>query len=363
MNVTTNSCLSQHFENEEMRPRNGLLYPVLAGYYYYHLISLTMKHWHHIENVHRFELNTMLDWCFSMTSQALQQFEHHAACPHDLAMLCVANQFLMKWSMLCLFADIVLCQVDRFLALYWNAEYNERLDDDKAKRVILVTKLIIAILTLGCVLLDPGSFSCTPNIRFACAFFVWKALFYRSIPMFISLLTIFAVSLYVWSVMLKHQRMVAPVVNNLNVPPPPDIPSVSAAVEQDIVVEDIVVEDIEEGDEEREEVVVKRTDNNPHLFFRVTKEKVLKTKCFPVSPSKALFEKTKLILKSSLMTLCLTLTMVPQNLVVVYVFVKQSNCFNDPMLITYGNTSGFIALINLICYPLLVRRKLRQSTL
>ena len=211
---------------------------------------------------------------------------------------------------------------------------------------------------MACVLLDPDSFACTPNLRFACVFFVEKALFYRAIPMFLTLFTITAVSLYVLSVILKHQRTVAPAPVNLN--PPSNIPTVSAAVEQDMDIENI--EEVEEEKKEKE-VVVKRTNSNPHLFVRVTEERVVKIKknCFSIaSSSKEFFEKTKVILKSSLMSLCLISTMIPQNVVVIYVFVKGSNCFNDPMLIKYGNTSGFIALTNLICYPLLVRRKLKQ---
>ena len=217
---------------------------------------------------------------------------------------------------------------------------------------------------MACVLRDHDSFTCTPQLRFACVFFVEKALFYRAIPMFLTLFTITAVSLYVLSVILKHQNAVAPAPVNLNpssnLNPPPNIPTVSATVE-----EDMDIENIEEGEEEKKEkeVVVKRTNSNPHLFVRVTEERVVKIKknFFSIpSSSKEFFEKTKVILKSSLMSLCLISTMIPQNVVVIYVFVKGSNCFNDPMLIKYGNTSGFIALTNLICYPLLVRRKLKQ---
>ena len=355
-NTTSNSCFGT-FEIEEMRPRNGWIYTLITCYFFSHLTCLTNKHWHQLEPVHRFELNALLDYCLLMMSQAIQQNEQYLNCHFGLKIFCLVNQILQKWSNFCLFADIILCQVDRFLALYWNAEYKERLEDNTSKIVIGVIKLVIAVLAFGCVLFDPSSFSCTPDVRFACHYFVKKALFYRAIPMLMSLLTIVGVSLYVLSVVLKHQRTVAPVINNN--PVAPHIPTVSAAVEQDMH-----VEDIEEGEEEKEEdkVVVKRNNSNPHLFIRVTREKVgrIKKNISIPCPSKIFLEKTKVIMKSSLMTLCLISTMIPQNLVVVYVFVTEAKCLNDPMLLTYGNIGGFISLTNLILYPLLVRRKLNH---
>lgn len=307
-----------------------------------------------MEPVHYFEFNALLDWCILMTTRPLQQLEHHIGCQYGFYMFCIVNQIVQKWSNFCLFTDIILCQLDRFLALYWNAEYMERVDDNKSKLVILVTKLFMAIIILVCIFIDPESFSCTPDVQFSCHFFVKNALYYRSLPMLFVLLTIVTVSLYVLSVVIKHQRTVAPVINNMAVVPQPPVPTISAAV----VEEDPTVEDIEEGEDE---VVVKRNNSNPHHFIKVSKRKMGNiTNHFSIPSSKEFWEKTKVIMKSSLMTLCLISTMIPQNLVVVYVFVRESTCLNDPLLITYGNISGFIALINTILYPLLVRRKLKN---
>ena len=59
MNVTCNSSIPM---NEEMWPRNQWIQPVSVFYYVFHLASAYCQHLNHLEPVHLFELNTLLDY-------------------------------------------------------------------------------------------------------------------------------------------------------------------------------------------------------------------------------------------------------------------------------------------------------------
>ena len=227
--------------------------------------------------------------------------------------------------------------------------------------IIVIAKFFVTILTTICVFVDSDSFSCTPDIMFTCVFYVKKGLFYRTIPMFITLFVIVFVSLYVMRLVIKQQRAVAPVVINLA-----NIPTVCERVEQDINVEDI--EDVNEV-ELQEEVVIQRNESNPHVFNRVTRTRKKvggEISLFKKKMSfnnKQFLEKTKVILKSNLLTLSLISTMIPQNLVVIYVCLTGASCWNEPKLIVYGKLCGYSALFTILFYPLLVKRKLDKISM
>ena len=82
-----------------------------------------IKHKHHLEPNHIYELSILSDFLAIFTTVFLQQIERKY---QSWAPYCVLVNFVRISARLSLNADISASQVDRFLALYWNVEYKAR---------------------------------------------------------------------------------------------------------------------------------------------------------------------------------------------------------------------------------------------
>ena len=113
--------------------------PVLISLHVFVIVKLYIKHKHHIEPIHIYEFSILSDMTVWFTTFFLGNFEWNY---QGWAPYCVLVNFVDTSARLSGYADISasqvdrfyiryiilypVYQVDRFLALYWNSEYKER---------------------------------------------------------------------------------------------------------------------------------------------------------------------------------------------------------------------------------------------
>ena len=111
---------------------------------------------------------------------------------------------------------IVLAQLDRFLAVYWNSEYKQRVTPEMAKYSCGASKIIgLAIIALVAVF-DPSYIRCTESYRN----FIWTPtnVFLDCYPKLLVAFVLFLVSIYVSVVNVRLDRKVNSVVNIPTIP-------------------------------------------------------------------------------------------------------------------------------------------------
>ena len=97
--------------------------PVLISLHVFVIVKLYIKHRHHIEPIHIYEFSILSDMTVWFTTFFLGNFEWNY---QGWAPYCVLVNFVDTSARLSGYADISASQVGRFLAIYWNAAYKER---------------------------------------------------------------------------------------------------------------------------------------------------------------------------------------------------------------------------------------------
>ena len=112
---------------------------------------------------------------------------------------------------------IILAQLDRFLAVYWNAEYKQRVTAEKAKYCCGVSNFIGFTIVVLVAIFDPAYTSCTGNRRKT--IFTPADVFLDCYPKMFVAIVLGLVSIYVSVVRVRLDRKVNPTVN---IPTRPD---------------------------------------------------------------------------------------------------------------------------------------------
>ena len=172
----------------------SLLYFAIIWYLY-------NKYKDRMEPVHILEINKLVDQVNTMVFLALL---------HLLGGKLGEESWLCKMINIFLFASIwsyylgfLLTQVDRFLALYWNISYKERVTNNKALVLVTITKIISIILAMIAMLMDPDWFKCQCEKAYQSTIFKTTNAFYFSLPMTLGVISVIVVLLYSLHLILK----------------------------------------------------------------------------------------------------------------------------------------------------------------
>ena len=109
------------------------------------LVHLCKKYKHKLEPVHIFEINTLVDDCLMLSNVALRHLMREQL-GHE-SLICKISTIITFASRLSFYLDICWTQLDRFLALYWNIGYKERVTNNKALFIITIERQFIQFVS------------------------------------------------------------------------------------------------------------------------------------------------------------------------------------------------------------------------
>ena len=207
--------------------------------------------------------------------------------------------FAIFFTFSCFLTDLVIMQINSFLAVYWNAKYNGRVTPFLAYICCVISKLICIFLTILVGYLDPDYTRCTVDY----AFMHLKSLniYFISYPKLFVALILIIVAVYMLITMIILENKVQPTVNL------PTIPTVSEQ-RNDVEQQDVVVS-----------YRVERSMEDPFKFERVqVAKRICGSPHNPVQPS-PLFSKAKKAFIMNLLTLILlSIIMIPSILTIIH---------------------------------------------
>jgi hypothetical protein len=114
-----------------------------------------MKNKENLEPMHIFQLNLLMV-CALRSSFPLMEITRYGMDNTDSCW----HYFFGLFCLICFNTDLLLEQLDRFLAVYWNVKYKGRITTKMAKIGCIISKLFGLILTILVAALDPTYGKC-----------------------------------------------------------------------------------------------------------------------------------------------------------------------------------------------------------
>ena len=105
------------------------------------------KYWGKMEPGHIIMINLLVDNALILLGTLFTQINVLFS---GSISVCTCLLFLDTWMKVARFFGFILSETNRFLALYWNIHYKDRVTNDTAKLVIFVLKSISLVVTLIC---------------------------------------------------------------------------------------------------------------------------------------------------------------------------------------------------------------------
>ena len=314
-----------------------ILDPILNLLHFSMLAHLLKKYKYKLEPVHIFEINTLVDKCLMLFNLGLRHILGHQLGYES--MFCKISTIITFTARLSFYLDICWTQIDRFLALYWNIEYKERVTNNKALATITITKVVNLILALIALIMDPTWFECQNDCQsYQCTVYKKNNALYFTFSTILALATVIMVSLYSVKLILKIHSEVSPVVN-LNHPPAfTKVKTISSSVES---------------------FDIRRKDSNPHIFYKKAKRWTEENRILSCVPplGQNILEKAKLVLMNNLMTLCIVTMMLPNCVMNLVVYLEDQVCDEN---LWSGRITGMVSLVSHLCIPFFVMKKLSR---
>ena len=357
--------------------------PVLVILHVLVIFKLFMKHRHHMEPIHIYEFNILTDMTVWFSTFFLGNFESNFK---DWAPYCVLVNFVDTSARISGYADISVSQVDRFLALYWNSEYKERVTTSSAIATTVIVKILVMICTLVIYSVDPDILKCAPDILPICAYIRKNNFYWVTLPMCSSYLVVLIVTVYVIKIIIKQENIVVPANlhvrgkigdelykeervftitgKNQNIQPNPKHEQSSSREDQEMktyetngnskIMKSCVAKESQKGE-------IRRDETNPHMFYRNKEQEQTAPPppCHPV-PRISLNNTARRILSVNLQTLCLLLFVTPLNILNVYIFITEDSCDKNQALSFIGKICTIVAVIYGIFYLYIAWIKLKR---
>ena len=373
--------------------------PLLTVYFASIIYRIYRKAKYNLEPIHMFVLNILVD----MVAQAgVKTFEngYSYVTPDCQLRPCKFIYLLQYFSVFSFHNDVILEQVDGFLALYWNVKYKTKVTMRRAAHTIMVSKTMSFLAAYIITKYDPEATRCKNTDSIACQYLKKNNIFYLTIPMVLTVLIIIMVSGYFICVNYRANK-VSPYNKNLrNLEVAQQQQHQQQRVEKDdvthfndfsndapvsfIPLEDVVIEDLEIKENPDEDPALNNNNSNmvdniqrqsqdPYMFYRV-KEGAMKR--FPEDMQmeanawgeEEANSKTRAsegqrpmlardILKINLIVLFLILMMLPWNIFnVIFYFTDSYDC---EQMTDLFRIFGFVQLLFVIFYPVLNLAKLK----
>lgn len=371
---------NQTISNGEARP-SFYVNPILICLYVFVIVKLFIRHRHHLEPIHVYEFNILTDMTVWFFTFFLGNFESNFK---DWAPYCVLVNFIDTSARLSGYADISVAQVDRFLALYWNSEYKERVTTRSAIITTVIVKMMVMVSTLLIYSVDPDILKCAPDTLPICAYIRKNNFYWVTLPLCSSYLVVFIVTVYVLKIIIKQENMVVPSNNlqvrgktsnelnkrarvftitgkNTNVQPNCQDDQEMKREEETVGVGNTTTKNSSESNEPRKWELIRRDAANPHMFYRNPEheERASPPSCHSV-PRISLNKSARRMLSVNLQTLCLLLFVTPLNILNVYIFITEDSCEKNEALSSIGKICTSIAAISGILYLYIAWKKLKR---
>ena len=371
----TSLSQNQTVSNGEARP-SFYVNPVLISLYVFVIVKLFIKHRHHLEPIHVYEFNILTDMTVWFFTFFLGNFESNF---QGWAPYCVLVNFIDTSARLSGYADISVSQVDRFLALYWNSEYKERVTPHSAFVTTVMVKVMVMVSTLLIYSVDPDVLKCAPDTLPICAYIRKNNFYWVTLPMCSSYLVVFIVTVYVVKIIIKQENMIVPGTlyvrggtneenhnrlrvftitgKNTNIQPN-DLEDQEMKIEEET---DETTNNSSRAKESRKTDLIRRDEANPHMFYRNPDHKQTPPPppCHPV-PRISMNKSARRILSVNLQTLCLLLFVTPLNILNVYIFISEDSCEKNESLSSVGKICTSVAAISGIVYLCISWKKLKK---
>ena len=183
-----------------------ILDPIMNLLHISMLVHLCKKYKHKLEPVHIFEIITLVDLCVIISNLALRHLLGEQLGNESL--FCKISTIITFASRLSYYLDICWTQFDRFLALYWNIEYKERVTNNKALFIITITKVLNIFLAMFVMMvLDPTWFECQNGDQYQCTVYKKNNALYFTFSTTLAMATVIIVSSYSMKLVFKMQLL------------------------------------------------------------------------------------------------------------------------------------------------------------
>ena len=355
--------------------------PIQIGLYVFVITKLFIRHRHHLEPIHVYEFNILIDMTVWFFTFFLGNWESNFK---DWAPYCVLVNFIDTSARLSGYADISVAQVDRFLTLYWNSEYKERVTTHSAIITTVIVKMMVMVSTLLIYSVDPDVLKCAPDILPICAYIRKNNFYWVTLPLCSSYLVVFIVTVYVLKIIIKQENMVVPSHNlqvrgitnddvhkrarvftitgkNTNIQPN-DQEHQKTKIELEIV-GTTTTKNGSKAKKSRKKELIRRDAANPHMFYRNPEHEDEETPSPPpchLVPRISLNKSARRMLSVNIQTLCLLLFVTPLNILNVYIFITEDSCEKNEALSSIGKICTSIAAISGILYLYIAWKKLKR---
>ena len=269
------------------------------------------KNQYDMEPIHVFQLNFMIVSTLSVIFPAMASLDQLTGFIYQPGGSCY-YYFPLFFAYFCFNTDLVMMQVDRFLAVYWNMKYASRITYKLALRFCIGSKVLAAVVTMMVGFLDLQYSTCAEEYAFIHLKLV--NIYLVSIPNLGSGVILLVVLTYMALTMVNLENKVQPVVSL------PSVPTVSQHLEEGEV--DEMQENNKNG------YKVERNIEDPHVFERVQlqeSKELQKRKreepnfsCIvPQVPNSEIFLVAKRALTMSLITLVLFSIIIPKSILAI----------------------------------------------
>ena len=192
-------------EKHEIAIFNVFVHSFLIGYFIIWLIKLIYKYSGKLEPLHIFLINCLVDYILAMLVNIAIHVEKRF---FNNIYSCAALDFLRFVSNISILLSFIAPEVNRFLALYWNLHYNERVNNTRAFIAVCLMKISAFILQLIISSLDGSLLEC-PSVPYP--FLRLKDSYLLLIFRLTFILVTISTSFYVFHVARKLQNTVIPI--------------------------------------------------------------------------------------------------------------------------------------------------------
>ena len=322
-------------------------------------IKIYLKHRGGLEPTHIFHLHFLMA-CAQIFSFALMVVFHKLIRKGNAAEDSCWHYFFGLFCLICFNTEVVLLQMDRFLAVYWNVKYKGRITSKIAKFSCIGSKVFSFILTLLVAILDPTYITFTAgfeelNLKTA-------NIYLDAYPKIFVAIMLSIVSIYVALIKVRLDKKVTPAVH---------LPSVTV--------------DSENGNPT---FTIQRKDEDPNMFYEIeiSKEEEEKIKssnaceinaqgpekrevsespdnqeitCFTMNKDILLVAKEAL--SNNLITALLFIVIVPNRILSIIYYHMQPNIGEYAPYLLVNKIMLPFRIICIILHQVLILRKLAQN--
>ena len=259
--------------------------------------KLIKKYLFHLEPVHLISINCLCDYLITVIMELLIRLVEYFG---FFGSFCSVMYFLENLSNVIIFQSFCLMELDRFLALYWNLLYYERVTNQRTFNFILMVKFN-SLLVFSAYFWFTDLFHC----YVPCYFVEIKSFYPIVISQSLYITSTIAVCIYVFNMARKHQNDVVPV------------------------------------------FIVGQNQNEPEVE----------------TPQSNIAKLTKIGLKVNILSLIQLIPECPRVIVSVFFYVHNYSCDDDSDDNILVYVLHVLSLISAILVPILINRKLNHYSL